>query len=71
MIDILNRFNLRLPQPYPRIISALLAFGGALLVMWAGLPLLGPLYLLLSLVALHEYAVMMNLRGIPIRRRSL
>ncbi len=39
--------------------------------MWAGLPLLGPLYLLLSLTSIQEYANMMKLRGIPIRRRTL
>ncbi len=54
-----------------RVLSALIALGLATLTIWAGLPLLGPVYLLLSLVALHEYAYMMNLRGIPIRKRSL
>ncbi len=39
--------------------------------MWVGLPLLAPTYLFIVLVALREYAVLMNLRGIPIRRRSL
>lgn len=57
--------------PWPRIFAALTAFVSALLIIWAGLPLLVPVYLVLSLVALQEYAVMMNLRGIPIRRRSL
>jgi phosphatidate cytidylyltransferase len=36
-----------------------------------GLPLLAPAYLFVSLVAIQEYSVMMNLRGIPIRKRSL
>ncbi len=57
--------------PYSRIIWALLAFFAALAVMWVGLPLLAPAYLLLTLVAVQEFAVMANLRGIPIRRRSL
>jgi len=61
----------RLRFPYSRIVSGLVAFGAAVLVMWVGLPLLAPAYLLLSLMALQEYAVLMNLRGIPIRRRSL
>jgi phosphatidate cytidylyltransferase len=39
--------------------------------MWVGLPLMVPAYLFLSLVAVQEYGAMMNLRGIPIRRRSL
>ncbi len=57
--------------PYSRIVSAFIAFLLTLLVMWVGLPLLAPLYLLLSLVAVQEYTALMNLRGIPIRRRSL
>lgn len=61
----------RVRIPLTRIISALIAFLFGLLVMWAGLPLLGPVYILLSLIALQEYAAMMNLRGIPIRIRSL
>lgn len=54
-----------------RIVSAFLAFLVTLVVLWAGLPLLGPAYLALSLVAIQEYAAMMRLRGIPVRRRSL
>lgn len=61
----------RLPPPYPRAISAFVAFVGIVLVMWVGLPLLAPLYLFVSLTSLQEYAKMMKLRGIPIRRRSL
>lgn len=57
--------------PYARIVSGLIALAAALLIMWVGLPLLAPAYVLLTLVALQEYAVLMNLRGIPIRRRSL
>lgn len=57
--------------PYTRIIFGLLAFFAALLIMWVGLPLLAPAYLFLSLIALREYSVLMNLRGVPIRRRSL
>ena len=57
--------------PYARISSAFAAFVVALAVLWVGLPLLAPVYLALALVALQEYGAMMNLRGIPIRRRSL
>jgi phosphatidate cytidylyltransferase len=54
-----------------RSVSAFLAFLAALAVLWAGLPLLGPVYLLLTAVAIQEYAAMMALRGVPVRRRSL
>ncbi|CAN5758398.1 phosphatidate cytidylyltransferase [soil metagenome] len=60
-----------LPAPYDRIVFAFVAFLGILLVMWVGLPLLAPAYLIISLLAMQEYSVMMNLRGIPIRKRSL
>jgi len=60
-----------MPVPYNRIIFGFAAFFAILLVMWVGLPFMGPVYLLVSLAALREYAFMMNLRGIPIRRRSL
>ncbi|MEX2535298.1 MAG: phosphatidate cytidylyltransferase [Trueperaceae bacterium] len=58
-------------MPVARILSSFLAFIAALLVLWVGLPLLAPVYLGLSWVAVQEFSVMMNLRGIPIRRRSL
>ena len=64
-------FGLNLYLPYPRVTSSFFGFIAALIIMWVGLPLLAPAYLVLSLVALQEYAVLMNLRGIPIRRRSL
>jgi len=54
-----------------RITSAFLAFVATLVVLWVGLPLLGPVYLLLVGVAVQEYASMMSLRGVPVRRRSL
>lgn len=54
-----------------RVASGLLGFLFVLLVLWVGLPLLAPLYLFLCIVALHEYAAMMRLRGVPVRRRSL
>jgi len=54
-----------------RIVSAFLAFLVTLVVLTVGLPLLGPVYLGLTFVAVQEYTVMMRLRGIPIRRRSL
>ncbi len=54
-----------------RILAAFAFFAVALLVLWVGLPLLAPAYLVLTLVGLQEYAALMNLRGIPIRKRSL
>lgn len=54
-----------------RVTSAFLAFLVTLLVLWAGLPLLGPVYLVLTAIAIQEYATMMALRGVPVRRRSL
>jgi phosphatidate cytidylyltransferase len=54
-----------------RSLSAFLAFLASLAVLWAGLPLLGPVYLFLTAVAVQEYAAMMALRGVPVRRRSL
>ncbi|HET9026052.1 MAG TPA: phosphatidate cytidylyltransferase [Trueperaceae bacterium] len=55
----------------PRIVSALVAFVVTLLVLWVGLPLLAPVYLILTLVAVQEYTALMSLRGIPIRKRSI
>lgn len=54
-----------------RILTALAIFAGALLVMWVGLPLLGPAFLIICFIAIQEYGAMMTLRGIPIRKRSL
>lgn len=48
-----------------------MAFIAALTALWVGLPLLGPIYLGLGLIAVQEYAAMMRLRGIRIHRRSL
>jgi phosphatidate cytidylyltransferase len=53
------------------VASGFLAFVAALAAFWAGLPLLGPIYLVLGLIAVQEYAAMMRLRGIRIHRRSL
>lgn len=58
-------------MPVARILSSFLAFVAAIVVSWVGLPLLAPVYLALAFVGVQEYSVMMNLRGIPIRRRSL
>lgn len=55
----------------PRILSALAAFAVTLLVLWGGLPLLAPTYLILTLIGIQEYTALMNRRGIPIRKRSL
>lgn len=54
-----------------RIISAILAFSTSMLIIWVGLPLMAPAYLFLSIFALREFSAMMNMRKIPIRRRSL
>jgi len=54
-----------------RIISAFLAFTSSLVIIWVGLPLMAPAYLFVSIVALREFSAMMNVRKIPIRRRSL
>jgi phosphatidate cytidylyltransferase len=54
-----------------RSVSAFLAFLVTLAVLWVGLPLLGPVYLALTAIAIQEYASMMALRGVPVRRRSL
>ena len=59
------------PVPYNRIVFGFAAFFAILLVMWVGLPLLAPAYLLGALLATREYSILMNLRGIPIRKRSL
>ncbi len=58
-------------QHLQRVVSAFVALAGVLVTLWAGLPLLAPVYVALTLVALSEYAYMMKLRGIPIRKRSL
>jgi phosphatidate cytidylyltransferase len=57
--------------PIARVLSALVAFIVAVVVMRVGLPLLAPLYYFLCVVALQEYSSLVNLRGIPIRKRSL
>jgi phosphatidate cytidylyltransferase len=61
----------RMRFPIARVLSALVAFIAAVVVMWVGLPLLAPVYYFLCFVALQEYSALMNLRGIPIRKRSL
>jgi phosphatidate cytidylyltransferase len=61
----------RVPKFYQRALSAFVAFLFTLLLMWVGLPLLAPVYLIVALMATREYALLMNLRGIPIRKRSL
>ena len=57
--------------PFKRVLSGVAAVLGTALVLWVGLPLLAPVWLMLVVVALHEYAQMLKLRGIPIRLRSL
>ncbi|MGL4610378.1 MAG: phosphatidate cytidylyltransferase [Trueperaceae bacterium] len=53
------------------MLTALGVFALAVLVTWIGLPLLAPLYYYLCVVGLQEYSSMVNLRGVPIRKRSL
>ncbi len=65
------------PGPSPlrkvgvRVASALTAFLTALFVLWAGMPLLAPVFLALSGVAIFEYAAMMRLRGVRVPRTGL
>ena len=54
-----------------RILTAFAVFAIALLVVWVGLPLLVPAFLLLTILAIHEYAQLLKLRGIEVQRRSL
>ena len=54
-----------------RVLNGLAIFLAAMLVLWVGLPLLAPAFVFLSLVALSEYAELMRLRGVPVRKRSL
>ncbi len=54
-----------------RVLTALAVFVLAVFVVWTGLPLLAPAYLILTLVAIQEYSHLMAVRGIPIRKRSL
>lgn len=58
-------------MPIARIASGLLAASLTMVMLWVGLPLLAPAYLILTGIAIQEYAAMLNLRGIPVRRRSL
>ncbi len=57
--------------PFRRVLSGILAVLVTALILWAGLPLLAPVWLLLCLTALAEYSRLLKLRGIPIRMRSL
>lgn len=58
-------------SPWARVASAAAAFVAALLVLWVGLPLLAPSYLVISGIAIFEYVAMLRLRGLPVRRTSL
>ena len=57
--------------PAKRVLSGVLAVVVTGLILWAGLPLLAPAWLLLTLVGITEYAQMLRLRGITVRTRSL
>ena len=54
-----------------RIASGIAALLAALVVLWAGLPLMAPLFLLLCGIAVFEYAAMLRLKGVPVRRTAL
>ena len=54
-----------------RIASASAAFVAALVVLWVGLPLLAPVYVIVCGIAAFEYAAMLRLKGLPVRRTSL
>ncbi len=56
---------------WTRVRTATVLFLLALLVLWVGMPLLVPTYLLLSGVGLFEYAAMTRLRGIRVHRTGL
>ncbi len=57
--------------PYTRIVFAIIAILTTAVGIWGGLPLLAPVFLILSVVGLQEYAAMMELRNVRVRRRSL
>lgn len=57
--------------PVSRVVSAIGAFAATSVAIWVGLPVLIPVYLILSFIAIREFAVMMELRDIPIRKRSI
>ena len=61
----------RVASPWARIASASAIFLAALVVLWVGLPLLVPVYLAACGVATFEYAAMLRLKGLPVRRASL
>lgn len=54
-----------------RVVSSCVVFGFVVFVLYAGIPMMLPAYLLFTLLGLQEYTTMMNARGIPIRKRSL
>jgi len=54
-----------------RVLGGLAIFTLAMVVLWVGLPLLAPAFVLLCFIAVREYSELMRLRGIPIRQRSL
>jgi len=57
--------------PFLRVLSGLAAVLATALVLWVGLPLLAPAWLILTFIGLAEYESMLRLRGIPIRLHSL
>ncbi len=54
-----------------RVGGGLAIFLVAMLVLWVGLPLLAPAFVLLSIVGIREFAALLRLRGVPVRQRSL
>lgn len=56
---------------WSRVASGLLAFVALLTIVWVGTPLVVPVLLLLTVVAVLEYASMLRLRGILVYRTTL
>jgi len=56
---------------WARIASGWGAFLALLLIVWAGTPLIVPIYLLLATIGLVEYATMLRLRGMRIHLTTL
>jgi len=57
--------------PFKRVLSGIAAAIIIGIVVWVGLPLLIPVWLVLAAIAIHEYSEMLELKGIPVRKRSL
>ncbi|MCA9839633.1 MAG: phosphatidate cytidylyltransferase [Trueperaceae bacterium] len=54
-----------------RVVFGFLAFFAVLFIVWVGLPLLIPLYAIVTIAGIEEYTQLMKGKGIPIRKRSI